>query len=82
MKWSSLEESDPSTDPSPLREIYAERKDLFAKYVPTEIQKVHAEAVENGSNETSQPAFSQSGQRRRSSNSTIMTANSSAPSIY
>ena len=36
---------DPSTDPRPLHEIYAERKDLIAKYVPTETQKVHADAV-------------------------------------
>ena len=45
MKWRSLEESGPSTDVRPLREIYAERKDLIAKYVPAETQRVHAQAV-------------------------------------
>ncbi len=34
MKWRSLEESAPSTEIRPLREIYAERKELIAKYVP------------------------------------------------
>ena len=38
MKWRSL-------DLRPLREIYAERKDLIAKYVPTETQAIHAQAV-------------------------------------
>ena len=28
------------------REIYAERKELIAKYVPAEIQAIHARAVE------------------------------------
>jgi len=45
MKWRSLEESGPATDVRPLREIYAERKDLIAKYVPAETQAVHAQAV-------------------------------------
>ena len=45
MKWRSLEESGPSTDLRLLREIYAERKELIAKYVPAETQKVHAQAV-------------------------------------
>ena len=45
MKWRSLEESGPSTDVRPLRDIYAERKDLIAKYVPAEAQDVHAQAV-------------------------------------
>jgi hypothetical protein len=34
MKWRSLEESDPDLDIRPLREIYAGRKELIAKYVP------------------------------------------------
>ena len=34
MKWRSLEESAPSTDTRPLRELFAERKELIAKYVP------------------------------------------------
>ena len=45
MKWRSFEESGPSTDLRPLRDIYAERKDLIAKYVPAEAQDVHAQAV-------------------------------------
>lgn len=45
MKWRSLEESSPSTDIRSLREIYAERKALIAKYVPAETQAVHAHAV-------------------------------------
>ena len=45
MKWRSLEEAVPATDIRPLREIYAERKELIAKYVPAETQAVHARAV-------------------------------------
>src|ERR1700757_5290503 len=45
MKWRSLQESDESTDFRPLREIYAERKELIAKYVPAETQAIHAQAV-------------------------------------
>jgi peroxiredoxin len=45
MKWRSLEESDAATDLRPLREILAERKELIAKYVPTETQAIHARAV-------------------------------------
>lgn len=45
MKWRSLEESVPSTDLRPLREIYAERRELIAKYVPAETQRIHAQAV-------------------------------------
>jgi peroxiredoxin len=45
MKWRSLEESSPGTDTRLLREIYAERKELIAKYVPAETQAVHAQAV-------------------------------------
>jgi len=46
MKWRSLEESAPETGTRSLREIYTERKDLIAKYVPAEIQAVHARAVD------------------------------------
>jgi peroxiredoxin len=46
MKWRSLEESSSETDIRPLREIFAERKELIAKYVPTETQAIHARAVE------------------------------------
>ena len=45
MKWRSLEESSSETDRRPLREIFAERKELIAKYVPAETQAVHARAV-------------------------------------
>ncbi len=45
MKWRSLEESGPETDLRPLREIFAERKELIAKYVPEETQAVHRLAV-------------------------------------
>ena len=45
MKWRSLEESDAATDLRPLGEIYAERKELIAKYVPAETQTIHAQAV-------------------------------------
>jgi hypothetical protein len=45
MKWRSLEESSPGIDTRSLREIYAERKELIAKYVPAETQNIHAQAV-------------------------------------
>src|SRR5947208_2008782 len=45
MKWRSLEESGPAVDTRPLREIFAERKELIAKYVPAETQAIHAQAV-------------------------------------
>jgi peroxiredoxin len=45
MKWRSLEESGPTNDVRSLREIYAERKELIAKYVPAETQTIHAQAI-------------------------------------
>lgn len=45
MKWRSLEESALGTQIRPLREIYAERKEQIAKYVPAETQEIHARAV-------------------------------------
>ena len=45
MKWRSLQESDESTDARPLREIFADRKELIAKYVPAETQAIHGQAV-------------------------------------
>jgi len=45
MKWRSLEESTPDTELRPLREIFAERKESIAKYVPAETQAVHVRAV-------------------------------------
>ena len=41
MKWRSLEESGNYDDLRPLREIFAERKALIAKYVPVETRAVH-----------------------------------------
>jgi peroxiredoxin len=45
MKWRSLQESGPSTDLRPLREIFAERKELISKYVPADVQAVHLRTV-------------------------------------
>ena len=45
MKWRSLEESSPGLDARPLHEIFSERKELIAKYVPPETQAIHAQAV-------------------------------------
>ncbi len=45
MKWRSLEEVKPGSDPRSLREIFADRKELIAKYVPAETQSVHAQVV-------------------------------------
>lgn len=45
MKWRSLEESPANADIRPLREIFAERSELIAKYVPAETQAIHAQSV-------------------------------------
>ena len=45
MKWRSLEESTASSDLRPLRDIFAERKELIARYVPAETQAVHRQTV-------------------------------------
>jgi peroxiredoxin len=45
MKWRSLEESNPGLDMRPLREIFSERKEKIAKYVPAETQAIHAQVV-------------------------------------
>lgn len=45
MKWRSLEESHPSSDVRRLREIFSERKELIAKYVPPETQAIHTQTV-------------------------------------
>src|SRR5579864_3228553 len=45
MKWRSLDESRPETDTRSLREIFAQRKELIAKYVPPETQAIHAQAI-------------------------------------
>jgi len=47
MKWRSLSESGSYSDMRPLREIFAERKDAIAKYVPADVQAVHARTTAN-----------------------------------
>jgi peroxiredoxin len=44
MKWRSLDESAGVADTS-LAEVFAERKELIAKYVPAEIQAIHARTI-------------------------------------
>jgi peroxiredoxin len=46
MKWRSLLESTPKNEPRFLREIYSERKELISKYVPADIQAIHARVIE------------------------------------
>ena len=46
MKWRSLEESVAGEDGRSLREQFAERKELIAKYVPADVQAIHARVVE------------------------------------
>jgi peroxiredoxin len=45
MKWRSLEESRSGTEARPLREIFAERKELIVRYVPAETQSIHAQVI-------------------------------------
>jgi peroxiredoxin len=45
MKWRSLDESSPELDARSLHQIYAERKELIARYVPPKTQAVHVQAV-------------------------------------
>jgi peroxiredoxin len=45
MKWRSLEESAAATETRSLAEIFAERKELIAKYVPAEVQTIHKRAI-------------------------------------
>jgi peroxiredoxin len=45
MKWRSLSESGSYSDRRPLRDIFAERKEAIAKYVPEDVQAVHIRAV-------------------------------------
>jgi peroxiredoxin len=45
MKWRSLSETQSSSDLRPLREIFAERKETIAKYVPADVQAVHSRVV-------------------------------------
>jgi peroxiredoxin len=45
MKWRSLDETTLAADTRSLREQFAERKDLIAKYVPAEIQAIHEQVI-------------------------------------
>jgi peroxiredoxin len=46
MKWRSLEESTQEPQPRSFRDTFAERKELIAKYVPADVQAIHARVVE------------------------------------
>ena len=46
MKWRSLQESSPEPGTRRLHEIFAERRELISRYVPAEIQAIHARVVE------------------------------------
>jgi peroxiredoxin len=46
MKWRSLEESSSDIDTRSLREQFAERKALIAKYVLPEVEAVHARVIQ------------------------------------
>ena len=45
MKWRSLQESGSYGDTRPLRQIFAERKEAIAKYVPSDVQAIHERTV-------------------------------------
>jgi peroxiredoxin len=45
MKWRSLEESTPGPDTRSLRDILSGRKELIVRYVPPDIQAVHARVI-------------------------------------
>jgi peroxiredoxin len=45
MKWRSLQESGSYDDTRPLREIFAERKESIAKFVPLDVQAVHERTI-------------------------------------
>ena len=47
MKWRSLQESKSTADLRPLREIFAERRETIAKYVPADVQAVHGRVVDD-----------------------------------
>jgi peroxiredoxin len=46
MKWRSLQESGSYDDARPLRQIFAERKQTIAKYVPADVLAVHARTID------------------------------------
>jgi peroxiredoxin len=45
MKWRSLQESGSYGDTRRLRQIFAERKELIAKYVPPDVQAIHERTI-------------------------------------
>jgi peroxiredoxin len=45
MKWRSLQESGSYDDTRPLRQIFAERKELIGKYVPPDVQAIHERTI-------------------------------------
>jgi peroxiredoxin len=45
MKWRSLQESGSYDDARPLRQIFADRKELIAKYVPADVQAIHDRTI-------------------------------------
>jgi len=45
MKWRSLQGSSPEPGSRRLYEIFAERRELIARYVPADIQAIHAKVV-------------------------------------
>jgi len=45
MKWRSLPESGSYSDTRPLRQIFAERKETIAQYVPADVLAVHARTI-------------------------------------
>jgi peroxiredoxin len=46
MKWRSLQESGLYSDVRPLVEIFAERKETIARYVPAEVQAIHQRTID------------------------------------
>ena len=46
MKWRSLPESSPDGGSRRLYEIFAERRELIARYVPADIKAIHARVVD------------------------------------
>jgi peroxiredoxin len=45
MEWRASAEAESHTDQRPLGEMFAERKELIAKYVPPDVQAVHARTI-------------------------------------
>ena len=46
MKWRSLQESPPEFGIRRLSDVFAERRELIARYVPAQIRAVHARVIE------------------------------------